>query len=53
MNWTVNFWDLVLLLLGGVVLYARLVAVETKLDPVWKWWSRAHSLKPTQRRDDD
>lgn len=45
MNWTVNVWDLVLLLLGGALIYARLVAVETKLDPVWKWWNDQHSLR--------
>ena len=53
MNWTVNVWDLILIGIGGVILYARLVAAETKLDPLWKWWNdhAAESIKRTLGRE--
>lgn len=41
--WTVNVWDLLVLALGGVALYVtltnRLAVLETKMDPVYRWYT--------------
>lgn len=38
-NLQINVADLVAILGAGLVIYGRLVSLETKIDPIWKWWN--------------
>jgi hypothetical protein len=50
-NWHINVGDLIAILIAASVLYARLVAIETKLDPLWRWWNSLHRV-PGGREDE-
>jgi len=38
---------------GGIIaIYSRLARVETKLEPLWKWWNKDGSI-PARAPGDD
>lgn len=50
-NWQINVADLVAVIGAGMLLYGRLVKLETKIDPIWRWWNATRS--PTTTQDGD
>jgi hypothetical protein len=38
-NWQINLPDIIAILGAGLVLYGRLISLETKIQPIWDWWN--------------
>lgn len=37
-NWQINVYDLLAIIGAALVLYGRIVTLETKMGPVWEWF---------------
>lgn len=40
-NWQINAYDLLAIIGAALLLYGRIVAIETKLAPMWEAWVSA------------
>lgn len=38
-NWSINVYDLIVLIVAAVVLYGRMVKIETQIAPIVEWWN--------------
>lgn len=39
-NWSINFYDLILLGASAALIYGRLVKIETEIKPIVEWWNQ-------------
>ena len=39
LNWQINVMDIVAVVGAAMLLYGRIVSLETKIEPIWKWWN--------------
>lgn len=39
-NWQINIAEILVVVAAAFVLYGRIVKLETKLEPLWCWWTR-------------
>lgn len=46
-TWTVNIPTLLTVLGAAFLLYGRIVALETKIKPIWEWWNTAAERRRT------
>lgn len=37
-NWQINVADILVIVGAALLLYGRVVAIETKIKPIWEWW---------------
>lgn len=49
-NWSINVYDLILLSVSAVLLYGRLVKIETQIQPIVEWWNQMLAAERLGRR---
>lgn len=50
-NYTINVWDLLLIVVAAGAIYGRLIALETKVTPLWEWWNAAAERRRHEGRE--